>query len=155
MYTFKKGVMKYKDSNGQMQDAGAMMGQIAADAVLSDTSTNPIQNKVVKAAIDELDNKFVKKAELDNIDLSNYETTTNAQTKYDNAVAHSDANLATAKSYSDTNLKSAKTYSDTNFTNMKKYVDSLNDTVSAGITSANEAIEQKTRIEFIIWEEND
>ena len=103
------------------------------------------------------------------------------QTKYDNAVAHSDANLETAKgyadglvesyssnlqaemaenletakTYSDTNLKSAKNYSDTNFTNMKKYVDSLNDTVSAGITSANEAIEQKSRIEFIIWEEND
>lgn len=46
------------------------------------------------------------KSDLKNIDLSSYETTENAQTKYDNAIAHSDANLETAKNYTDTAVSS-------------------------------------------------
>ena len=63
--------------------------------------------------------------------------------------------LEDAKTYSDNNLKAAKSHSDANFTTLKNYTDGLNDTVSASISAANEAIEQKTRIEFIIWEEAD
>lgn len=50
-----------------------------------------------------VDTNFALKSDIpDDVDLSNYETTANAQIKYENAVAHSDENLETAKSYTDT-----------------------------------------------------
>lgn len=155
MYTFKKSAMKYKNTEGNMVDVGAVLGQIGADAVLSETSTNPIQNKVVKEKFDSLDEIYLKKSEVDDIDLSAYESTENAQAKLEEAKNYSDDNLDAAKTYSDNNLKTAKSHADTNFTTLKNYTDGLNDTVNASISAANEAIEQKTRIEFIIWEETD
>lgn len=94
--------------------------------------------------IETLDDKFALKSDLENIDLSEYETKADAESK-----------LTEAKTYSDNNLKSAKSYSDKNFTTLKSYTDNLNDTVSASIAATNEAVAQQSRIEFIIWEEND
>lgn len=54
MITVKKSSMKYKDSSGEMKDVGAVVGSIVADSVLSTTSKNPIQNKVITEKFNEL-----------------------------------------------------------------------------------------------------
>lgn len=78
------------------------------DTALSSTSTNPIQNKVINAEFDAISEAMgtLEAAIDDKLDTSmassTYETKENAQTKYDNAIAHSDANLETAKNYADT-----------------------------------------------------
>lgn len=56
MIKLKNNSMKYKDSDGQFKEVGAFLGQIAADAVLSDASVNPIQNKVVTEKFEEIEN---------------------------------------------------------------------------------------------------
>lgn len=70
------GVFKIKDAEGNWQVQKII---IQGDAELSDTSTNAIQNKVVKAAIDaEVSRATSKETELNNkidaIDLTNYVT---------------------------------------------------------------------------------
>lgn len=47
MLKLKRSAIKYKDANGAMQDLGAVVGTQTPDAVLSETSTNCVQNKVV------------------------------------------------------------------------------------------------------------
>lgn len=66
---------------------------ISYDNTKSGLSASNVQN-----AIDEVSEKL---SESGDIDLSEYETKTDSQTKYNDAVAHSDVNLGTAKSYTD------------------------------------------------------
>lgn len=54
------------------------------------------------ARTDYVHENFALKSDVKDVDLSAYETKADAQLKYDNAVAHSDANLETAKNYVDT-----------------------------------------------------
>jgi hypothetical protein len=63
MLKLKRSAMKYKDANGTMQDVGAVVGTQTPDAVLSETSTNSIQNKVVAAKISELETANAGKAD--------------------------------------------------------------------------------------------
>lgn len=66
---------------------------ISYDNTKSGLSASNVQN-----AIDEVSEKLFESGD---IDLSEYETKTDSQTKYNDAVAHSDVNLGTAKSYTD------------------------------------------------------
>ena len=54
MLKLKTNTFKYKDSDGSMKDVGAIVGEVQADTVLSTTSTNPVQNKVVTEKINEI-----------------------------------------------------------------------------------------------------
>lgn len=94
-------------------------------------------------------------------DLEDYQVDSTLSSESENPIQSKAVNNAiniekTAREAGDEeSLKSAKAYSDKNFTTLKSYVDNLNDTVSASIDGANNAIDQKSRVEFIIWEEND
>ena len=56
MLRIKKSSMKYRDANGNMQDVGAVVGDniTPVDNMLSTTSTNPVQNKVVTKALESI-----------------------------------------------------------------------------------------------------
>ena len=104
---------------------------ITIDSVMSDTSVNAVQNKVIKSYIDgkvinvptktsqltndsgfitsaDLDTSYAKVTYVDTQDASNLAT----------AKQYSNDNLTTAKQYSNSNLSTAKTYTDTSITNL-------------------------------------
>lgn len=84
------------------------------DSAMSSTSTNPVQNKVVQAALDgkvPTSRTVNGKALSANITLSASDVGADASGSASNA-------LASAKSYSDTNLATAKSYADTKVANL-------------------------------------
>ena len=93
---------------------------ITIDSVMSDTSVNAVQNKVIKSYIDgKVINVPTKTSQLTND--SGFITSADLDTSYAKVtyVDTQDAsNLATAKQYSNSNLSTAKTYTDTSITNL-------------------------------------
>ena len=93
---------------------------ITIDSVMSDTSVNAVQNKVIKSYIDgKVINVPTKTSQLTND--SGFITSADLDTSYAKVtyVDTQDAsNLATAKQYSNDNLTTAKTYTDTSITNL-------------------------------------
>lgn len=93
---------------------------ITIDSVMSDTSVNAVQNKVIKSYIDnKVINVPTKTSQLTND--SGFITSADLDTSYAKVtyVDTQDAsNLATAKQYSNANLTTAKSYTDTSITNL-------------------------------------
>ena len=93
---------------------------ITIDSVMSDTSVNAVQNKVIKSYIDnKVINVPTKTSQLTND--SGFITSADLDTSYAKVtyVDTQDAsNLATAKQYSNDNLTTAKSYTDTSITNL-------------------------------------